>query len=349
MDFLEEVFAAYGLNDVPHRAEPIGSGLIHRTWKVTAGKQEYILQSVNDSVFKTPEDISWNIKEIGSYLQLHHPDYLFVEPITAPNRETLIKISGEGVFRLFPFVKNSRTLDVVQTPEQAYEAALQFGRLTKNLAGFDCLKLKTTIPFFHDLGLRYREFSSAILHGDAQRIKKAKPLIQQMTGYAGIVTVFEEIKNNQAFRLRVTHHDTKISNVLFDEKEKGICVIDLDTVMPGYFISDVGDMLRTCLSPVSEEEKDFSAIRVREEFYTAIVQGYYREMKEQLTLEEKASFFYAGTFMTYMQALRFLADYLKGDKYYGAAYPDHNLVRAGNQAMLLQRLREKEKVLQQLL
>lgn len=349
MDFLEEVFAAYGLNVVPHRVEPIGSGLIHRTWKVTSGKDAYILQSVNDSVFKAPEDISWNIKEIGSYLQLHHPDYLFVEPITAQNRETLVKINGEGVFRLFPFVKNSRTLDVVRTPEQAYEAALQFGRLTKNLAGFDCYKLKITIPFFHDLSLRYREFSSALRHGDPHRIEKGKALIQQMAGYADVVNFFEKIKNNNAFRLRVTHHDTKISNVLFDENEKGICVIDLDTVMPGYFISDVGDMLRTCLSPVSEEEKDFSKIRVREEFYTAIVRGYYSEMKDQLTPEEKDSFFYAGTFMIYMQALRFLSDYLNGDIYYRAAYPDHNLVRAGNQAMLLQRLREKEKLLQQLL
>jgi hypothetical protein len=115
--------------------------------------------------------------------------------------------------------------------------------------------------------------------------------------------------------------------------------------MPGYFISDVGDMMRTYLSPVSEEEKDFSKIIIREEFYEAIVNGYYKEMKDVLTETEKHHFFYAGAFMIYMQAIRFLTDYLNDDRYYGSKYPGHNLVRAGNQAMLLQRLFEKEEAL----
>jgi hypothetical protein len=115
-------------------------------------------------------------------------------------------------------------------------------------------------------------------------------------------------------------------------------VIDLDTVMPGHFISDVGDMMRTYLSPVSEEEKDFAKIEVREDFYQAIVNGYYNEMKDILTETEKRYFFYAGKFMIYMQAIRFLTDYLNNDVYYGSRYPGHNLIRAGNQAVLLQRL-----------
>ncbi|MEZ5027700.1 MAG: hypothetical protein R2765_02815 [Ferruginibacter sp.] len=130
---------------------------------------------------------------------------------------------------------------------------------------------------------------------------------------------------------------------MFDEAGKGLCVIDLDTVMPGYFISDVGDMMRTYLSPVSEEEKDFRKINIRDDFYEAIVKGYYRQMKDELTQTEKKYFFYSGTFMIYMQAIRFLTDYLNNDIYYGAKYPGHNLVRAGNQAVLLQRLLEKEK------
>jgi hypothetical protein len=119
-------------------------------------------------------------------------------------------------------------------------------------------------------------------------------------------------------------------------------VIDLDTVMPGYFISDVGDMMRTYLSPVSEEERDFSKIRVREDFYKALVEGYYMEMKDELTEAEKGCFFYAGEFMIYMQALRFFTDYLNHDVYYGAQYEDHNLVRTQNQVVLLERLLEKE-------
>src|SRR6185295_7768404 len=131
-----------------------------------------------------------------------------------------------------------------------------------------------------------------------------------------ILSVYQQIVTDKEFRLRVTHHDTKINNVLFDKDEKGICVIDLDTVMPGYFISDVGDMMRTYLSPVSEEETDFEKIRVRDELYRAIVQGYYNEMKDELTGTEKKHFFYAGEFIIYMQAIRFLTDYLNDDIYY---------------------------------
>ena len=151
--------------------------------------------------------------------------------------------------------------------------------------------------------------------------------------------------HNPSFKLRVTHHDTKISNVLFNQEDKGLCVIDLDTVMPGYFISDVGDMIRTYLSPANEEEKDFSKIEIREEYFSAIWKGYMSEMNDELSTEEKNHFIYAGKFMIYMQAIRFLTDHLNNDIYYGAKYPGHNLVRAGNQAVLLQRLLEKEALL----
>lgn len=156
---------------------------------------------------------------------------------------------------------------------------------------------------------------------------------------------YEAILANPDFKLRVTHHDTKISNVLFDGHNKGLCVIDLDTVMPGYFISDVGDMMRTYLSPVSEEEQDFSLIEVRLPFYEAIVSGYLQEMQGELSAAECNAFFYAGQFMIYMQALRFITDYLNDDVYYGQRYPDHNLVRGRNQLVLLQKLMEKEAVL----
>jgi Ser/Thr protein kinase RdoA (MazF antagonist) len=160
------------------------------------------------------------------------------------------------------------------------------------------------------------------------------------------VEQFDALKTNPAFKQRVTHHDTKISNVLFDRADKGICVIDLDTIMPGYFISDVGDMMRTYLSAVSEEETDLSLISIREAIYEAVVRGYFTEMKNELTDTEKQQFFYAGCFMIYMQAIRFLADYFNEDKYYGARYADHNLDRASNQVALLQKMMEKKMVLE---
>ena len=153
------------------------------------------------------------------------------------------------------------------------------------------------------------------------------------------------MKENSAFKKRVTHHDTKISNVLFDAQDKGLCVIDLDTVMPGYFISDAGDMMRTYLSPAGEEETDYSKIDVRENYFDAIVQGYLSEMKDELSAEEKKYFVYAGKFMIYMQALRFITDYLNNDIYYGASYELHNLNRATNQLTLLNILTSKEEAL----
>ena len=206
-------------------------------------------------------------------------------------------------------------------------------------------QLRITIPHFHDLELRYQQFLIAIMKGNQQRVAQSEALITFLASQADIVTEYKNIRANSEFKLRVTHHDTKISNVLFDPAGKGICVIDLDTIMPGYFFSDIGDMMRTYLSPVSEEEKDFDKIEVREDFFRAIVQGYGNEMKDVLSATEKKYFFYAGKFMIYMQALRFLTDHINDDVYYGARYPGHNFVRAGNQIVLLQRLLEKEPVL----
>ena len=237
-----------------------------------------------------------------------------------------------------PFVENSYTFDVVQTAEQAYEAAKQFGRFTKFLSDFDVSQLKIIIPQFHDLELRYKQFVYAIANGNEARINESQAIINKLLQHKNIVDEYKSIIRNPQFKLRTTHHDTKISNVLFDKNNKGLCVIDLDTVMPGYFSSDVGDMMRTYLSPVSEEEKDFEKIVIRKEFYKAVVEGYGEEMKDELTEVEKEYFLFAGKFMVYMQALRFLTDHLNDDIYYGAKYEGHNLVRARNQLVLLQRL-----------
>lgn len=339
---MRSVLPAYGLKEEMSKMELFGSGLINSTWKVTTADRQYILQRVNHTVFAKPGSIEHNIRLIAAYLRKHYPDYCFVAPLTSGDGSEMIYLKNEGFFRLFPFVAGSHSKDVVETPAQAYEAAMQFGRFTKLLSGFEVDKLETTISNFHDLESRYQQFLQAFENGNKERIQESESLIKFLNDHAVIVTEYKDIKSNPEFKLRVTHHDTKISNVLFDSKEKGICVIDLDTVMPGYFISDVGDMMRTYLSPVSEEEKDFSKIEVRDEFYKAIVQGYYNEMKEELTETEKKYFFYAGKFMIYMQALRFLTDHLNDDIYYGAKYEGQNFVRADNQIVLLQRLLEKE-------
>lgn len=336
----EAVLTLFGLTE-PSEIKPYGRGLINHTWIAETAGKKYILQRINEEVFHNPPDIAYNIQLIGAYLEKNHPDYLFLNPLKTVSGDMMASTPG-GWFRLFPFIEGSHTLDVVKTPQQAFEAAQQFGKFSANLADFRALKLKITLPEFHNLDLRYKQFEDALLTADTNRKQAAKPYTIRLKEQFHIVDTYNELCEDSQMTKRVTHHDTKISNVLLDEQGRGLCVIDLDTLMPGYFISDFGDMMRTYLSPVNEEEKDFSLIEVRDEFYWAIRDGYLSEMRTALTETEKRYVYYSGIFMTYMQALRFLTDFLNSDIYYGAEYPEHNLVRAGNQYRLLQCLLEKE-------
>jgi len=343
---LEKVLSSYGM--AAAIIQPHGSGLIHDTWKIIDQSQDYILQKVNEKVFKEPQHIADNIEAIDYWLKKNHPEYFFVAPLTTKNNEALLNIKDQGYFRLFPFVKDSCTYDIAQFPGQAFEAARQFGLFTRKLRDFPVENLKITIPNFHNLIYRYEQFRQAIQNGNPSRLQETKDDIYFLSSHDHIVSTYQKIISNKEFKLRVTHHDTKISNVLFDKNGKGICVIDLDTVMPGYFISDVGDMMRTYLSPVSEEEKNFEKISIREDYFEAIAKGYLKEMGAELNPLEILHFVYAGLFMIYMQALRFLTDYLENDKYYGASYEGHNYIRAGNQVTLLKRLLEKKDLFEEM-
>ena len=341
---ISELLQHFALDTKEPVVETFGTGLINNTWLVKTQAKRYILQRINENVFKQPQAIDDNISAIDHYLKKNFPGYIFTSPVLSKEGKSLVK-TNDGSFRLFEFIEGSHSYIVLENPELAYEAARQFGKFTKLLAGFDINQLKITLPDFHNLTLRYDQFISAIKHASSERLTKAKEITDALYHYYNIVEIFEAIKTNPSFIKRVTHHDTKISNVLFDKNNKGICIIDLDTVMPGYFISDVGDMMRTYLSPAGEEETDFGKIDVRESYFDAIVHGYLSEMHNELTADEKQYFVYAGKFMIYMQALRFITDYLNNDIYYGAKYELHNFNRAVNQLTLLNILIVKEKEL----
>ncbi len=330
-----QVFSLYGLDESNTGAEVIGSGLIHQTWKLSVPGNAYILQKLNVNVFNAPEDISNNISVVSGHMALHHPDHLFVAPIVSLSGETMVELEKE-YYRVFPYI-DSMTMDVVTAPGIAFEAASQFGMFTRNLSDLEPGKLKPILPGFHDLAWRHRQFLEAIDMAEKGRQQQSAKAIRECKDHSDILQTFSRLIADPQCRQRIMHHDTKISNVLFSPEGKGICVVDLDTVMPGYFFSDVGDMMRTYLSPAGEEEKDLSLIHVREEHYKALVQGYLHEMKDELSLTERSNMFEAGRIMIYMQALRFLTDHLNGDIYYGAAYPMHNYYRAVNQLTLLER------------
>lgn len=344
---LSKALQPFGLAEEDCDIQPFGNGLINNTWIVALGAERFILQKINRNVFKNPPAIGENIKAISDYIRRNHPEFCFPEPVLTAEGKAMVEVEGE-YYRLFPFIENSHTYDVVDSEHKAFEAARAFGNFTATLSGFNADQLNITLPHFHNLSLRYDQFLKAIENGNRERLERCGDLVEYLKDQFGLVKIYEEIIQNPSFKCRVTHHDTKISNVLFDEQDKGLCVIDLDTVMPGYFISDVGDMMRTYLSPVSEEEKDFDKIDIRVKYFKAIVEGYCTEMGKVLTPREKGYFVYAGQFMIYMQALRFITDFLNNDVYYGASYPDQNLTRGANQVVLLKKLNAKERELSRL-
>lgn len=332
---LQTILKAYSLQPENFEIESFGSGLINHTWKATGANDAYIIQRINKQVFKEPEIIANNLQKLDEHFKATAPGYLFAAPLQAADGSFLVRVDGD-YYRLFPFIKNSHTVDFLSAADQAYEAAKQFGRFTRLLGNFNLSGLGYPLQDFHNLELRLKQFNDALAHAAADRKQTAASEITRIQELSDISLTYEKIVRDASIPLRVIHHDTKINNILFDEGEKGLCVIDLDTVMPGYFISDVGDMMRTYLAAANEEEKDLDKIVIRDSFFAAIYAGYMEEMGGALTAKEKELFIYAGKFLIYMQAIRFLADYLNGDIYYTTSYPEHNLVRTQNQLRLLE-------------
>jgi hypothetical protein len=333
---MQEILSAYLGSNNDLEIIPFGNGLIHSTYKVQSNERSlYILQRLNTSVFKKPLDIANNLDHLSAFLINKQQEVFFPLPMHTLKGESYV-IQDDEYYRLTPFVPNSHSLDSCTSPDEAYEAALQFGRFTSAFDGLDIHLLKPSIPGFHDLSFRWKQFNEAIENGIPERLHLAKNEINLVLDNSIIVDRFADILQDKNYLQRVTHHDTKINNVLFNQVNKGICPIDLDTVMPGYFISDLGDMCRTYLSPGSEEETDLEKVYTRKDFLDAITEGYLSKMADQLTAKEKELIPYAGEFMIFMQAIRFLADFLMGDVYYGIRYEMNNIDRTKNQLCLLQ-------------
>jgi thiamine kinase-like enzyme len=344
------ILSQYGIDESEFSVKPFGSGLINHTWKIISAGKEWLLQRINQQIFKQPADILDNCRMMADYFKIHYPDYLFIAPVNNLRQQNYILDADHQYYRLFPFVKNSFTCDTVSKPSLAYEAAKQFGKFSRLLSHFEPSALHITLPDFHNLTLRQQQFHEAVQQGNSQRIAECAESIGFLQNQTQIVEIFESIQKNPAIPLRVVHHDAKINNVLFDlGTDRGLCVIDLDTVMPGYYFSDVGDMMRTYLSPAGEEDSAFSKIEIREDYFEEIAKGYFGEMQSVLSQAEKQLFVYAGKFAIYMQAIRFLADYLMNDTYYSIQYQTQNLVRANNQVELLKRYSEKEDRLNQII
>jgi Ser/Thr protein kinase RdoA (MazF antagonist) len=326
---------AFGLTSSNYIIESIGTGHIHQTFFLK-GDKNFILQRVNKLVFTKPEVIAQNLRIASDYLKLHFPEYRFLSPIKTTEGQEMVYDAEGFPWRLFPYMDGTITLNEVQNEAQAYNGAKGFAELTKNLRSIDTSLFKPTIEKFHDLNWRYFQFQMALKKASGEAKKAAKEAIESANYFAYLVDQYNMLINSNALQIRITHNDTKINNILFSSStQESFCVIDLDTLMPGYFIYDLGDLVRTVVSPVSEEEKDFRKITFRRSIYNALIEGYLSQMDSVLSEKEKEAIPFAGLMMTYIMALRFLADYLNGNVYYHVTYPDQNLVRAQNQFQLL--------------
>jgi thiamine kinase-like enzyme len=235
------------------------------------------------------------------------------------------------------------TIEKVSSADQAKDVAETFASFTLFFSkGFDLSLLKETIPHFHDLSLRSGQFENAIEYATEERKEHSKYLITALKKRKHYLVRFEMIKASRLqFPLRVMHHDAKIANIIFRaDTGKVWCPVDLDTVMPGYYFSDLGDMIRSLAGSIDENDTLFSSMHIRENLYATLLESYSSVMEKEWTREEKANRHLAGPLLVYMQALRFATDHLNGDIYYQISYPGQNFDRAMNQLTLLERLEE---------
>ncbi|MBL7111871.1 MAG: aminoglycoside phosphotransferase family protein [Bacteroidales bacterium] len=327
--------------------EPYGSGHIHETYLLTTACsdkscQDYILQLLNVNVFREPEKVMHNIRLVTEYLKQQSgitDKYLSVIS-TLDGSSSYTDLDG-NVWRCLPYFPYSITFDKVTDPGIAFEGARMFGHFMRSLEDFDPERLYDTIPGFHDMQLRLDQFSQAVKADPAGRALKVRDEIQKVRDCMDIANEF--IQAREQLPVRVMHHDTKINNVLFNEKSlKGLCVIDLDTMMPGTVMSDYGDMVRTFTNAADEDEPDLNNVFCRTDILQELNRGFLTEAGGMLTPEEKDCLLLGGKGLIYMQAVRFLTDYINGDIYYKTSYGNHNLVRARNQFKLLDSLTGQE-------
>lgn len=319
----------------PKHIIPYGTGHINDTYRLTLANESYLLQRINHHVFGEPEKVMENIQLIANHLEKKDFSGKILKPILTKEGRGVFKDGMGNYWRAFPFFANTSSLEKAKNAKQAYVAARAFGAFSKSLMDIDVEKLHLTIPHFHDGLRRMRLFENALKTASENKIGQSIIEIQFIITHCDI---FQKIANLE-LPTRVTHNDTKIGNVLFDWKgEEAVAVIDWDTIMPGTVLSDFGDMIRTFTNSGAEDETNLTGVFARPAILRAVQKGYLEEMSDALTPLEKTNLMEGAKWITLMQAMRFLTDFLENDVYYKTDFIGHNWVRARNQIALFQSL-----------
>lgn len=333
---------------IPGRVSGIdsfGKGHIHKTYKVsTSENQTFILQQLNDFVFKDPVCLTENALKICAHLQMKADDGLinWQIPHLLPLKKDGYLLNVDGKYwRMMNFIHHSLKHSTVES-NIFVTAGNAYGMFNLAMEGLPASSLCETIPDFHNLGHHYALLQDARYKGIPSRKNETKEECFFLEDNYAMASRIPEMKNSGMIPLRLTHNDTKMDNILFDSEGKVISIIDLDTVMPGIIHSDYGDALRSFAATAGENVKDTAAVRVNMEAFKDFTRGFLAAVRDLLTPPEKESLVYAPALFAYMQAVRFLNDYLRGDPYYAVSYPEQNLYRSRNQIVLFKAFLKKE-------
>jgi thiamine kinase-like enzyme len=332
----EALEALWGVGDKWHH-ESIGDGLINYSYCATTQFNERVfLQQINGAVFSDPDRIVSNLQLIYSALQERNAAHLIARPIPFKSGAWLFCDTNGQFWRAADYIPSKTIHNTIDL--SVLRLAVQgFASFTTMLSELDTGKLYPTLDDFHDLSLRYNQFRQALHEGDQSRIAETGWLIEALEKRTGYVRLYRQLVEAPAdFKKRVMHHDAKLSNILFDSTGQQVMAIaDLDTTMPGYFFSDLGDMVRSMSASADENTEQPKKVHVLPAAYETIFSSYRDTIKEQLTVAENSLLHAAGLLMIYMQSLRFLTDFLQGDRYYQTKRQGQNKDRAVHQYTLL--------------
>lgn len=350
-------FALYGDFLV---AVPFGGGHVNDTFQLTFDqggvRLHYVLQRINRNVFRKPEQVMENMDRVTRHLLAKiHAERVETRKRTIrllrtfANQPCVTDERGD-VWRAYIFVENARAYDVLETPEQAFKVAQAFGEFQCNLVDLPGPRLHETIPDFHNTPKRLEALRQAIRRDPVGRERRVRREIDFIMKRADETEHLLKLQAEGAIPERITHNDTKVNNILIDDLTgDGICVIDLDTVMPGLSLYDFGDMVRAGTSPAEEDEVDLAKVGMRFEMYEALYRGFLSSAGSFLTEAERENLPFSGKLITFEIAIRFLTDYLEGDVYFKVKRPEHNLERCRNQLRMVESIEEQSKRMKDLL
>ncbi|MEM1084413.1 MAG: aminoglycoside phosphotransferase family protein [Verrucomicrobiota bacterium] len=340
-------------------AEEIQTGHINSTWRVsfeseTGEQRRFILQRINREVFEDPLAVMLNVecvtRHINDRVMRTKKDLSGRTLELYPGRDGRFWVPDDdgSIWRCYNFIEGCRTYDVVENERQAYQAARAFGAFQDLVSDLVPDELAETIPGFHDTRQRYDRLMKMVEDDPCGRAAAVAEELAFIRRREGDVDRVLGLMNEGKVPLRITHNDTKINNVMIDEAtDEAICVIDLDTVMPGSVLFDFGDMVRTAVSPAEEDERDLSKIEVRMPVFEALVDGYLSSAGGFLNEVEIAHLAFSSKLITFELAIRFLTDHLNGDRYFKTHHEGHNLDRCRAQLALVERIEEKLEEMEQ--